>query len=101
MSVDRAPAMADYWNTRKDKSIYFSIQEAMAQRRFEQIKRYFRISNHLEDPHSTSPHWWKKQEPLATDVRTVSAKCWDAGSHVSVDRQAIGFHGRSLSTMQS
>lgn len=56
MSVDRVPAMAGYWNTRKDKSIYCSIQGAMAERRFEQIKRYFRVSNHLEDLPSKSPH---------------------------------------------
>lgn len=61
----------------------------MGRTRWEQIKRYLKIPNFVEDEKfdTRSLNCWKKQEPLATEFRINLRKYWIRESHVSIDEQ--------------
>ena len=102
MGYTLMPRLTDYWNTSPKFAIHDMGIQAMSLRRWEQLKRFLKISNPDEDEiiDTRGPDWWKKLEPLATDFRKASKKYWIPGSHVSVDEQLILFRGRSCHTMQ-
>ena len=102
MGYTLMPRLTDYWNTSPKFAIHDMVIQAMSLRRWEQLKRFLKISNPDDDEiiDSRGPDWWKKLEPLATDFRKASKKYWIPGSHVSVDEQLILFRGRSCHTMQ-
>jgi hypothetical protein len=96
------PRIADYWNYDSNRPIHLMIINCMSSKRWEQIKRYLKMSYPIDDQmiDTTGPHWWKKLEPLVTGFRQASKKYWTPGSHVSVDEQLVGYRGRSAHAMQ-
>ena len=100
MGLDHSPAIENYWTNDLNKPIYIAIQRVMSLRRFQQIKRFLKISNPLNEPDSSGPDWWKKLEPLVTEFQKASQEYYRPGPHVSVDEQLILFKGRSKHTMQ-
>ena len=94
------PRIRDFWNVNPKLAIH-SILKYMSRTRWEQIRRYSKISNPIEDDkvNTRGPDSWKKLEPLITEFRVNSQRYWTPGSHVSVDEQLIMFKGRSCHTM--
>jgi hypothetical protein len=74
----------------------------MGRTRWEQIKRYLKIFNLLEDEKigTRDPDWWKKLESLTSEFRKASKTYWLPESHISVDEQLVKFKRRSRHTMQ-
>ena len=102
MGYAQMPRITDYWNTNPQLAIHEMVIQAMGLKRWEQLKRFFKVSNLYEDEKidTRGSDWWKKLEPLATNFRKASRKYWIPGSHLSVDEQLILFKGRSCHTMQ-
>jgi hypothetical protein len=102
MGYTLMPRIADYWNIDPKFAIHETVIQSMSIVRWEQIKRFLKISNPSDDEKidTRGPDWWKKLEPLATSFRKASKKYWIPGSHLSVDEQLILFRGRSCHTMQ-
>jgi len=100
MSVYRCPEYEYYWNIHSFRPLFIEIQNAMSCQRFEQILRYWKVSDPDEILDSSGPDFWKKLEPLATDIRASSRQYWKAGRNVSVDEQLIRFRGRTKHSMQ-
>lgn len=102
MGISSMPRITDYWNLDPKRAIHALIINCMSCTRWEQIKRYLKISNPVDDEKldTRGPHWWKKLEPLVTDFRNASKSLWAPGSHLSVDEQLSGFRGRCVHTMQ-
>ena len=100
MSLDHSSSIKDYWSYDENKPIYISIQKAMTLVRFEQIKRFFKMSDPLNDADSMGPDWWKKLEPYKTEFQKASMKYYLPGNHVSIDEQLVLFKGRSRHKMQ-
>lgn len=85
-------------NSRKS-SIREIICEAIGLVRYEQLKRYF----HVSDPHLPKPpdnKWYVKVEPLSSKLRDAFQKCFVPGTKVSVDEMMIRFFGRSKHTIK-
>ncbi|SLM36298.1 PiggyBac transposable element-derived protein [Lasallia pustulata] len=53
----RLPATPDYWNTAIDKTISPSILNAISVQRWEQLKRFLKVSNPATDLDSSGPQW--------------------------------------------
>jgi hypothetical protein len=102
MGLALMPRITDYWSTNPKCAIHELVIQAMSLKRWEQIKRFLKISDPSDDEiiDTRGPDWWKKLEPLATSFRKASKKYWIPGSHLSVDEQLILFRGRSCHTMQ-
>lgn len=102
MGLDPLNCVEDYWTQRPDKPICLFIQEAMTLTRFQQIKRFLKINNGRTEPAGLGkgPDWWKKLEPLATEIQKASLEYYQPGDKISVDEQLIRFTGRSRHTMQ-
>ena len=101
MGLDRLNCVEDYWSQRDDKSITMPIQNVMPEVRFQQIKRFLKLNDGRAEPPNLGkgPDWWKKLEPLATDIRKASLRYYQSSHQVSIDEQLIGFKGRSRHTM--
>jgi hypothetical protein len=102
MRVSHKTRAKDYWNRDSKRSIHVQIIDCMIFIRWEQIKRYLKIFNSLNDQKidTRDSHWWKKLKFLITDFRTISEKFWTSDSHVSINEQLIEFQKRSVHTMQ-
>ena len=96
------PRTTDYWITDPKFAIHELVFQSMARCRWQQLKRFLKISNPDDDEtiDTRGPDWWKKLEPLATNFLMASKKYWMPGSHLSIDEQLILFRGRSCHTMQ-
>ena len=95
----RIPSTQDYWNTDANKTVIPPILETMTVRRWEQIKRFLKISNPTRDVDSFGPGWYTKVEPLYSDFVKSSRTYLVPGRDVSVDEQLILFKGRSRHSM--
>ena len=95
----RRPKVPDYWNTDTNRTIHPAILNAISVRRWEQIKRYLKISNPTTDLDSTGPNWYAKVEPLYSEFVRSSLLFLIPGRDVSVDEQLILFKGRSKHAM--
>ena len=94
MSLDHFSFIENYWNTHSSKSLFVAIQRVMTLVRFQQIKRFFKMSDLNNEPDFYDPDWWKKLEPLASDFQKISQELYMPGPHVSVDEQLILFKRR-------
>ncbi len=92
----------DYWITNINHAMHDMIINFMSRTRWEQIKRYLKIFNSLENQKidTRDSDWWKKLESLTSEFRNVSKTYWLSDSHVSVDEQLLKFKKRSCHTMQ-
>ena len=72
-SMSRVP---DYWNIDPNRPIHDLIRKSLSCKRWEQIKRYLKISSPSDDEKldTRGPDWWKKLEPLVTEFRKASKK---------------------------
>ena len=100
MSLDHSSIIESYWHTSFIKSLYATIQKIMSINRFQQIKRYFKMTDSIDESDSYDPDWWKKLKPLATDIQEISQKYYVPETHVSIDEQLILFKGRSRHTLK-
>ena len=103
MGYARMPRVVDYWTINPLRPIHGMVLNCMSRIRWQQIKRYLKISHPIEmdqNLDSRGSDWWKKLDPLMTEFRNASKKYWILGSHVSVDEQLIGFKGRCIHAMQ-
>ena len=100
MSLDHSSIIESYWHTSLIKPLYATIQKTMSINRFQQIKRYFKMTDPADEPDSYDPDWWKKLKPLATDIQKTSQRYYVPGTHVSIDEQLILFKGRSRHTLK-
>ena len=77
------------------------IQHAMTKNQFQQIKRFLKINSRRTEPSGLGKgsDWWKKLDPMATDIQAASLKYYLSGDKISIDEQLIGFSGQSRHTM--
>ena len=87
MGYTPMPRIRDFWIVNPKLAIHSIILKSMSRTRWEQIRRYLKISNPIEDDkvNTRGPDMWKKLEPLITEFRVNSQRYWTPGSHVSVD----------------
>ena len=71
----------------------------MSYTRFQQLKRYFHISEPSESPFEQK-EWWKKLEPLNSSIRDQAKKCFLPSTNVAIDEMMIRFLGRSAHTIK-
>ena len=76
------------------KSLFVIIQWVMILVRFQQIKRYFKMSNLNNESNFYDSDWWKKLKFLATDFQKISQKLYVSRSQVSINEQLILFKKR-------
>lgn len=100
MSLDHSPSIRSYWTIDPAKLVYPAVQHAMTLTRFEQIRRFLKINDIDDEPDSYGSEWWKKLEPLASDIQTASQEYYILGPHISIDEQLILFKGRSRNTLK-
>jgi hypothetical protein len=62
MSISSMPRIADYWNLDSKRAIHELIVNCMSCQRWEQIKRYLKISDLINDQKidTRGSYWWKK-----------------------------------------
>jgi hypothetical protein len=93
----------DYWNIiNLNRVIHDLVFSFMSIKRWEQIKRYLKIFNSLENKKIDTREfdWWKKLESLTSEFRTISKTYWLSDNHVSVDEQLVKFKKRNRYIMQ-
>jgi len=100
MSVYRCSEYENYWNISSVRFFYIEIQNAMSCNRFEQILRYWKISDSDEILDFKDSDFWKKLESLTTDIQASSQWYWKLSRNVFVDEQLIDFWDRSKHFMQ-
>jgi hypothetical protein len=99
MGLDTAHNTDAYWNTDSSLPMFPAILETMAVVRFDQLKRYLKISNVLTEMNSTQAYFYDKVGPLYADFALVSKALLSPGRDVSVDEQLLKFKGRSKHAM--
>jgi len=76
---------------------------SLALTRFDQIKRFLKLSDPNTDPEPKSPGyeklWTAKLEPFSTLFQQACKQYLHPGRNVSIDEQLILFKGRSKHTM--
>ena len=72
----------------------------MSLRRWQVIKRYFKISNPLTDPTPNSSNWIHKIQPFLEAFEQASLLNLAPGRDVSINEQLILFKGRSIHSMR-
>ncbi len=93
----------DYWNTTNlNRVVYDLMFSSMSIKRWEQIRRYLKTFNLLENEKidTRESDWWKKLESLTSEFRKISKTYWLFDHHVSVDEQLVKFKKRSRHIMQ-
>jgi len=71
----------------------------MSYTRFQQLKRYFHISEPSKSP-IPRKEWWKKLEPLNSSIQDQAKKCFLSSTNVAIDEMMIRFLGRSAHTIK-
>ena len=100
MSLDHSSIIESYWHTNLIKSFYATIQKIMSINRFQQIKRYFKMTNSVDESNFYDLDWWKKLMSLITDIQKISQRYYVPETHVSIDEQLILFKERSRHTLK-
>ncbi len=87
-----------YWDTHSDMHGNPEIPQAMALTRFDQIKRFLKLSDPNTDPEPKIPGyeklWTAKLKPFSTLFQQACKQYLHPGRNVSVDEQLILFKGR-------
>ncbi len=99
ISINRTES---HWDTHSDMHGNPEISQAMTLTRFDQIKRFLKLSDPNTDPEPKSPGyeklWTAKLEPFSTLFQQACKQYLHPGRNVSVDEQLILFKGRSKHT---
>jgi len=100
ISINRTKS---YWDTHSDVHGNPEIPQAMSLNRFEQIKRFLKLSDPNTDPEPKSSGykklWTAKLEPFSTLFQQACKQYLHPGRNVSVDEQLILFKDRFKHTM--
>ena len=90
----KVPRLQDFWNTK----LYNETSQHMSLVRFEQIRRFF----HISDPRFpiSTEHWWKKLEPAHSHIQQISQELYRPATQVSIDEMMVRFHGHSQHTLK-
>jgi hypothetical protein len=93
--IFKSPSIQDYWK-KSDKYPQHEITNYMTLKRFEQIKRFF----HISDPSEVVQQdlWYHKVEPLASYILNKCKEFYIPSSNLSVDEMIVRFSGRSPHT---
>jgi len=81
----------DHW----DAPSQGSPVHRMKWKRYEAIKRYFKVSDFEEDEDLIPEDWHHKMSPLDTHLQAEFQAVVTLGSHISYDEMMIGYRGRS------
>lgn len=96
----RSKTWKDYrFRVLHDIGIRDLIRDSIGIVRYEQLKRYF----HVSDPTLPRPNdhqWYTKLEPLSSELRESFQQYFIPGTKVSVDEMMIRFFGRSKHTIK-
>jgi len=100
ISINRTKS---YWDTHSDMHGNPEIPQAMSLNRFEQIKRFLKLSDPNTNPEPKSSGyeklWTAKLKPFSTLFQQACKQYLHSGRNVSVDEQLILFKGRFKHTM--
>jgi hypothetical protein len=96
MNVFFMSRMKNYWNFYSKRVIHVLIVESMSYKRFQQIKRFLKISHFINDQKidTRDLQWWKKLKSLISNFRKTSKRYWTFDNHVSINEQLIEFRKR-------
>lgn len=94
MGVHPEPAVEDHWKRERQDPIIHH----MSCNRYLQIKRYFHISP--PDEIYDRPNWWRKMEPLASQLRERYQSLVLPSSNLSFDEMMVLCKGRSVHTIK-
>lgn len=122
MGINRSPSPCDHW--RYGRKAYFGIyhyakkmrryqdrrdrffrrysiksfkKKHMGVVRFEQLKRYF----HVSDPNTPTVEWWHKLEPLSSSLQDSFLRYYIPSSKVVIDEMMVPFCRRSSHTVKA
>ena len=71
----------------------------MSEVRFEEIKRYLKISNPQTEGDPKTTHWIDKIKSILSNFLMASRRHLTPGRDVAIDEQLVGFRGRSRHTL--
>ena len=96
MGIFPSAQVKDYWS-RDTEFLFHRIGMYLSQNRFEQLKRYF----HISEPYESLPQsqWYLKVQPLANILMTRYQYYFLPSSDVAVDEMMVRFTGRSVHTL--
>ena len=84
---------------REDLNVNLPIHSVISLVRWQQIKRYLKISDPRSERDSKGPDWYAKVEPIYSDFLKASQRYYLPGRDVSIDEQLVLFKGRSRHSM--
>ena len=94
-------ATDQYWNTDPEYTMDTAVYESISLRRFEQIKRFLKVSDPaLDEENSKCSNWYKKVEIFTSQFRSAARSGLTPGRDLSIDELLVRFKGRSKHTMQ-
>ncbi len=102
MSYNVMSRMRHYWFINLNWVMHVLIINFMSRTRWEQIKRYLKIFNLLENEKidTRDSDWWKKLKSLTSEFHKISKTYWLFDNHVFVDKQLVKFKNKNRHTMQ-
>ena len=95
-------SLGSYWNTNPEMRIDPSLHDYMGRDRWQQIQRYFKVSDLDEEAkfNVIGKDWWRKVAPLTFRFRDRCKKAVLSATHCSIDELLEKFEGRSKHTLQ-
>ena len=99
MGVHNSSRLDLYWRNELNQGSIHTPQLYIAEKRFEQLKRYLHISDPRER-NLNKKEWWYRVEPLASTFHKASREYYRPGSNLSIDEIMIQCFGRSLHTVK-
>jgi hypothetical protein len=112
MGIWKEQTTEGYWRTEKDALLgpLHPTRQCMGLIRFQQLKRYLRISPHTTDSPDNEPraeaeeaefdieHLWRQLEPLISEFRSASERYGQPSTNISIDELIVPRSGRSNHT---
>ena len=94
MGLHIESSIPEFWNTDPLRGpIHEQVSKHISLKRWQQIDRYFHISEPQQPGHSEAP--FVKLEPLSETLRTAFKEHWKTGTHLAVDETIQRFMGRA------
>lgn len=89
LAGNRDTSVEGLWNTNSARSLHHNVRAAISLRRWQQIDRFFHISEGCEDT------VFDQLSPLDISLREAFKKYWNTGTHLTVDETIQRFMGRA------